>query len=217
MEGSEMKSRKLLIVAGALLATAATAAIAVGLATGTGSSPGFEYGGSNLTPASVGSFDDYPVYWAGDDGFAGQRLTSINHRLGADSAAPGPAPDYVSVKYGTCESSGSCAVPLEIQTWPACLRNRESRMLVPDLDGPGPKEAVPYPREDIRVRGVPAAIFDNDTTLEVYTGSETVVVFGNTREEVIDAARELDLANGNRAAADLPAPTPAALEGTERC
>ena len=192
-----------------------------GLATGTGSSPGFEYGKSNLTSASVGSFGDYPVYWAGDDGFAGQRLSSINHRHGADSAAPGPASDYVSVKYGSCEAdddSGGCAVPLEIQTWPACLRNRESHMLVPDLDGPGPKEAVPYPRENIRVRGVPAAVFDDGTTLEVYTGSETVVVFGSTRKELIDAATELELANGNkRAAADLPAPTQAALEGTEPC
>jgi hypothetical protein len=209
-----MKSRKLLIVVVALLASAA---FIVGLATGTESSSGFQYGASNLTPASVDSFDNYPVYWTGNDGFEGHRLTSINHRRGADSAAPGPAADYVSVKYGTCESSGSCAVPLEVQTWPSCLRNRESRVLVPDLDGPGPKEAVPYPREDIKVRGVPAAIFDNGTTLEVYTGSETVVVFGNTREEVIDAARELDVANGNRAAADLPAPTPAALEGTEPC
>ena len=70
----------------------------------------------------------------------------------------------------------------------------------------------------IRIRGVPASVFDDGTSIEVYTGSETVVAFGSTRKELLDAATELDLANGNtRAAADLPAPTQAALEGTEPC
>ena len=63
--------------------------------------------------------------------------------------------------------------------------------LAPDIDGDGPAKAVPYPREDLTVRGVPAAFFDQDSRLELYTGSVTVVLFGTGRNRLLSAAAAL--------------------------
>lgn len=214
-----MRIRYLVLVV--VLSLMATATIVVGFAQGT-EPGGFDYSRSHFTPSSVEAFSEFPLYWLGSD-FQSEPLTAIHRRTGdARSRAPS-RPNYVSFKYGTCVSTdgSGCAPPLEIQIWPACRLNRSSYHLVPDLDGNGPQEAVPYPREDLTLRGVPAAFYESARSLQLYTGDVTVVVFGRTRDQLLTAAVELRGANLAVAAVEqedsLPAPVIGALDGLARC
>ena len=99
--------------------------------------------------------------------------------------------------------------------------NRSSLQLIPDIDGNGPAKAVPYPREDVEVRGVPAAFFDDGTRLELYTGEVTVVLFGRSRKQLLNAADTLEGATSSVAAVsqseELPTPAPGVLDGKLDC
>jgi hypothetical protein len=213
-----MKLRYLALILGLGIAASVTIAAIAG---GSEAERGFDYADSDLTPASIRDFAAYPVYSVGSE-FDGDALTAIHHRVGAETRAPVRA-DYVSLKYGTCEpdSDSGCAAPLEMQTWPACKRNRSMYLLAPDIDGDGPGKAIPYPREDVTVRGVPAAFFDSGSRLELYTGEVTIVLFGRTRTQLLEAAAALEGANEAVAAIDpgeaLPAPVAGALEGKLGC
>jgi hypothetical protein len=196
--------------------------ITLAIAGGSESETGFDQANSDLTPASLQEFTRYPVYTLGSE-FDGEPLTAINHRVGSpESRAPVRA-DYVSLKYGSCEptSDSGCAAPLEMQTWPACRRNRAMYLLAPDIDGSGPAKAIPYPREDVTVRGVPAAVFDNGSRLELYTGDVTIVLFGSQRNQLFAAAAAIQGANEAVAGVDpgesLSLPVAGALTGHVAC
>jgi hypothetical protein len=63
----------------------------------------------------------------------------------------------------------------QVQTWPACDRWYG---LYPD-----PRYSEFFDRPELtRIRGVPAARFEEDARIELYTGDVTVVVFADTQE-----------------------------------
>jgi hypothetical protein len=95
---------------------------------------------------------------------------------------------YVSFVYGDCAatSDAGCAPPAEIQVWPAC---RRSLALYEGAESGG------APVERLTVRGVPAALFDDGTRLELEADRSTIVVFAATRERafrIAAALRSLD-------------------------
>jgi hypothetical protein len=125
--------------------------------------------------------------------------------------------NLVSQMYGSCkakEGDASCAPPVEIQTWPACERNLSLYHRYPSPDG----EVVPYKRTT--VRGAPAAIFEDGSRIEVYTGNVTVVIFADSPQRAERAAASLRgrlQSIAVRATGELPQPSRGALEGELAC
>lgn len=119
--------------------------------------------------------------------------------------------------YGDCtpQPNQGCAPPLQVQSFPACERNLALYARYPDPDG------RPYPYELTSVRGVPAAVFDDGTRVEVYTGDTTVMISGHSRGLVSAAAAALqgrtrDGANVSTSG-PLPQPEAGALQGRLAC
>ncbi len=185
-------SALLLVVA---LARASTAADP---GPGQGSAP--VRGNSSLAEARVESGLD--LYYAGER-IAGLSLSAVERRR--DAAG------YVSFLYGDCTAGDDlgCALPLEIQVWPACRRSLEQY-------DPGDPLA-PRP-ERAQVRGVPALGLDEGRQLELQTGSSTVVIFGESGELVDRAAAALrGINNPARPGDPLRPPVPGALAGAVEC
>ena len=138
--------------------------------------------------------------------YAGERFASAPTEL-VRGCRRGPGGRRVPVRGFAYERAG-----LEIQNWRACDRNYASYSLGPDQ---------PLPREDLTLRGVPAAFYDDARRLELYTGTTTVVLFGRGRRQLLLAANRLRRAPGSRSGAraneDLPPPVPGAMEGDLRC
>lgn len=190
--------------AGAVLATSGSA---------TEPAPPTRYGAprSTFSLAAARAFPDFPVYNLGTE-FRGLPLVAVLRRADTSSEIGEPVrANYVSFVYGDCAPhAGGCAPPLEIQVWPACLRNPS----VLSYEGLGTPEAV-------SVRGVPATFLDEGpgaARLEFTTGRATVVLFGSSPEQVTAAAQSLrgvnrDLASGR----PLPSPAEGALEGRLAC
>lgn len=141
---------------------------------------------------------------------------------------------FVTYRYGTCEPpgvdgdvEGGCTAPVEVQSAPLCERHANLYKVGPEGD--------PYPRTDLTVRGVPAALFAGGpiVTLEVYTGDTTVAIHGSSADQVKNVAEQVTLAprtsipevdqtlsvveSVGRTGSDLPPPRPGALESTEEC
>jgi hypothetical protein len=156
---------------------------------------------STFTVALAKAFGDFPLYYAGDS-VEGLPLVAELRRVGGGT-------NYVSFIYGDCIAIDDygCAPPVEVQIWPACLRN-------PSLyEQPGAPQGGVVP-----VRGVPAAFYEDGRRLEIQTGASTVVVFGRTQAEVAtvaDALRGVNVAV--RRGDDLPAPAAGALDGALPC
>jgi hypothetical protein len=131
----------------------------------------------DLTLEQARAFDEFPLVYAGER-VDGLPLVAIVRRH--DTA------EYVSFVYGDCRPSppdGGCAPPAEIQVWPAGRRNLGSYDA--SHGGPGLPELT-------RIRGSPAAFFDAETRLELYTAQLTVVVFAPSSErlgKLVDALR----------------------------
>ncbi len=123
----------------------------------------------DLTLEQARAFEELPLVYAGEQ-VDGLPLVAIVRR---DDTA-----DYVSFVYGDCRPSSpdaGCAPPAEIQVWPAGRRNLGS------YDAP---RAGSGPPELARIRGSPAAFFDAETRLELYTAQLTVVLFARSRERL---------------------------------
>lgn len=156
----------------------------------------------NFSLAEARAAPGLDLYYAGAS-IADLRLTAVERR--GDSAT------YVSFLYGDCSVSDDqgCALPLEIQTWPACTRNL-SLYAAGDPFAPRPELG--------RVRGVPAGISDDGRQLELQTGSLTVVIFGATRALVNRAAAALRGVDDPDLPGDpLPPPAAGAVEGRLAC
>lgn len=161
-------------------------------------------GESNFSVAQARSFADFPLYFAGDD-VAGLPLNYVLRQ------SINRTQESVSFIYGDCvpRSDAGCAPPVEIQIWPACVRNPAI------FKGPAPGAAVSEPTT---LRGVPAALFEGGHRLEIQTGTSTVVVFGAERSQVTKVANELEGVNvAVGSAQNLPAAARGALDGTLRC
>lgn len=202
------RTKTLLVLAATLSLTVATTAVAAKLGAERTS---FDAAHSNFTPNSVRAFEEFPLYSPGDD-FEGMPLKAIVRRV--DQPYPGEAvtANFVSFAYGDCSAASdeACPLPLEVQIWPACERSPADYALTPGDDA--------LPREELKVRGVPAAFFEEGLRLELYTGNVTVVVFGLDREQIARAARALKGVNRalNRGQ-NMPPPFAGAMEGRLAC
>src|SRR5215203_4975520 len=133
---------------------------------------------STFSVAQAKAFGDFPLYDAGDS-VEGLPLVAELRRLGGGT-------NYVSFIYGDCAALDDygCAPPVEIQIWPACLRN-------PSLYAtPGAPVG-----EKATVRGAPAAFYEDGRRLEIQTSTSTVVIFGRSQTEVVTVADALRGAN----------------------
>jgi hypothetical protein len=119
-------------------------------------------------------FPYYRVYWVGP--------SFENHPL----AAVDGLRSYIntvgdSVYYGDCVQSkgifggGSCLLPLQVTTVIYRLHSN----------------ATLGPQSNIVVRGVPATVYDEGRSIEVYTGRVAVDIFSDTYAHALRAANEL--------------------------
>jgi len=112
-------------------------------------------------------------------------VARVEARLPADARRPRDARlNFVSYLYGDCRAppgEGGCPLPLEIQTWPRCERDPSDYA----ISAHNPLEAK------LKVKGVPAHLYEGGLRLEVYTGESTVVVFGTDPDTVLRAGRAL--------------------------
>jgi hypothetical protein len=141
--------------------------------------------------AGAGTSEPFPLYSAGER-FEDLPLVALLRR---DDTA-----HYVSFVYGDCTASSDmgCAPPAEIQVWPACRRNLS-------LYEGSPSGVASVER--ITVRGVPAALFDDGTRLELETERSTVVVFAPSRARTLRIATALRSLDGSiRPGHPLPTP-----------
>jgi hypothetical protein len=67
------------------------------------------------------------------------------------------------------------------------------------------------------VRGVPGAFPDDGNRLEIQTGRSTVVIFADSRAQVLQVAAALRPAGGPGSTGPLPQPDSGALEGSVPC
>jgi hypothetical protein len=126
----------------------------------------------------------------------------------------------VTVIYGICdfEREPQCSPPLQVQSWPACERKPANYR--------DPNGALPE-RTDLTIRGVPAAVYEEDHRVEVYSGTTTVVIYANDRDLALRAAEGLQRAPmakpplerplAQQPAGQLPPPRPEVLQGTYEC
>ncbi len=142
---------------------------------------------------------EFPVYSAGRS-VDGLPLVAVLRRT--DSAA-----DYVSFVYGDCTATpeSGCAPPVEIQSWPSCIRNRS----LYGRSGPA--------LEPTMVRGVPAALVGRREWLELQTGRATIVVFAASPERMLRVANRLRGVNVAVGDGPLPRPADGAVEGSLQC
>lgn len=132
-------------------------------------------------PADVApyeDFQDFDLYYLGAE-FEGLPLTHVDRRKDEPTFEEPLAANWVTFIYGDCEPIGDtgCPAPLEVQVWPASVRNRGVQPVAPDGE-PG-------------VRGVPAAFYEGGDRLELATGRSTVVLFGFDSAQLLRAAEEL--------------------------
>src|SRR5438309_3599065 len=135
-------------------------------------------------------FPYYRVYWVGP--------SFENHPL----AAVDGLRSYVntvgdSVYYGDCVQSkgifggGSCLLPLQVTTVIYRLHSN----------------ATLGPQRNILVRGVPATVYDEGRSIEVYSGRVTIDIFSDAYAHAIAAARSLVPLNApGSATGTLPPP-----------
>ena len=134
----------------------------------------------NATVSDARSFGRFPLYYAGDE-FRGHPLTAVHRVHGELGPGEKVRQDEVTFLYGSCKSRNDspCDVPLQVQVWNACERNRNVY------------DAI-QPDEELTIRGVPAAFFEDYFRLELYTGRVTIVMFSpHERDFLLDAASKL--------------------------
>lgn len=178
--------------------------------------PSFDRSQSNFTPETVDRFRRYSLFWPGST-FDGEPLRVIHwHRQ--TRVLPGeegwPLPEAVDFVYGSCEGTAPCPV-VGVQVWPLCVRNLSSYRRGPGAAPPG---GIPRGTRLLTVREAPALYRPDEGHLEIYTGDATVVVFGNSEQQIFRAAEQLTGANTPVGRADpLPRPLSGAVDGERPC
>ena len=165
-------------------AACATALAATGCATG---HPG------PIAPGSLAeaqTFPYFPVYWAGPR-FEGRPVAAVDGLRGYIPSVGD------SLYYGDCVQSkgifggGSCLLPLQVTTVIYHLH---------------PNKAL-GPQRNIVVRGVPAAVYDEGRSIEVYSGRVAIDLFADNYAHAYAAATHLLPVNAaGSGTADLPPP-----------
>jgi hypothetical protein len=140
--------------------------------------------------AEAETFPYYRIYWVGRD-FGASPLSAVDGKK-SYSAAIGD-----SVYYGNCVQGkgplggGSCQLPLQVTTVIYRLHSNAS---------------LGAQRNTV-IRGVPAVIYDEGHSIELYSGRLAIDVFSDTFARAMQAANRLRPLNApGSASAPLPAP-----------
>ncbi len=140
--------------------------------------------------AEAETFPYFRVYWVGPH-FSGQPLAAADGQKGYVRSVGD------SVYYGDCVhkkgifGGGSCLLPLQVTT---VIYNLHSN-------------ATLGPQRNILVRGVPATVYDEGRSIEIYSGRVAIDIFSDTFSHAITAANELLPLNApGSATGNLPPP-----------
>jgi hypothetical protein len=140
--------------------------------------------------AEAQTFPFYRVYWVGPS-FDGRPLAAVDGLKGYMSSVGD------SVYYGDCVQSkgifggGSCLLPLQVTTLVYALH---------------PNAAL-GPQRNMLIRGVPATVYDEGRSIELYTGRLAVDIFSDTYAHALQASGELRPVNApGSASGNLPPP-----------
>jgi hypothetical protein len=162
--------------------------LAAGLASGCGSSHPKPIDARELAEAET--FPYFRVYWVGPS-FLGRPLVAADGQKGYIGSVGD------SVYYGDCVhgkgifGGGSCILPLQVTTVVYRLHSN----------------ATLGRQRNIVVRGVPATVYDEGRSIELYTGRVAVDVFSDTYAHAIAGAQRLLPLNApGSASGPLPAP-----------
>jgi len=167
----------------------ALAALCLALAAaGCGTSHPHPLGAGTLAEAET--FPYFRVYWAGPT-FAGQPLAAADGQASYDSGVGD------SVYYGDCVQGkgifggGSCLLPLQVTTVIYGLHSNSTL----------------GPQRNTVIRGVPAVVYDEGRSIELYSGRLAIDIFSDTFAHAYSAALALRPLNApGSAAGNLPAP-----------
>jgi hypothetical protein len=169
-------------------ALALAAAGAALILAGCGTSQPRALTGASLTEAQT--FPYYRVYWVGPT-FQGHPLAAADGLKSYDPAIGD------SVYYGNCVQSkgvfggGNCQLPLQVTTVVYALH---------------PNAALGT-QHNILVRGVPAAVYDEGRSIEIYTGRLAIDIFSDTYAHALAATSLLRPLNApGSPSGDLPPP-----------
>lgn len=125
--------------------------------------------------------------WVGPS-FDGLPLTTVIRQCALPTGDFPTRQNLVSYLYGSCNagkgSEGGCAVPLEVQSWPAEERYKELYEMAP--------EEHQIERQDTTVNGSPASLFEGGHRLEIFYEDVTVVIFGQGRDHIDRVANALE-------------------------
>jgi len=140
--------------------------------------------------AEAQTFPYYRVYWAGPS-FDGHRLVS------ADGLRAYVSTIGDSVYYGDCVERkgvfgvGSCELPLQVTTVVYVLHSN----------------ATLGTQRNMLVRGVPATVYDEGRSIEIYSGRVAIDIFSDSYAHAMQATRALRPMNAPGAATgNLPPP-----------
>jgi hypothetical protein len=170
----------------ALLCAAAIAALAAGCGTTSHPAP---IGAHELAEAQT--FPYYRIYWAGPT-FQGQPLVAADGRKSYNASVGD------SVYYGDCArghgvfgGGGSCRLPLQVTTVIYRLHSN----------------APLGPQRNLLIRGVPATVYDEGRSIELYSGRVAIDIFSDTYARAHAAALALRPLNAaGSATGPLPPP-----------
>jgi hypothetical protein len=170
------------------LALALLAALVALGAAGCGTSPPAALSRSDLAEAQT--FPFYKIYWAGLS-FDGRPLAAVD---GLNGYIPKVGD---SVYYGDCVQTkgvfggGSCQLPLQVTTVIYVLHSN----------------ATLGPQSNMLIRGVPATVYDEGRSIEIYTGRVAIDIFSDSFAHAFRASEELRPLNApGSASKDLPEP-----------
>jgi hypothetical protein len=140
--------------------------------------------------AEAQTFPYYRLYWAGPS-FVDQPLAAVDG-LKSYSAGIGD-----SVYYGDCVNGkgllgggGSCLLPLQVST------------VIYGLHSNSPLG----PQRNALIRGVPATIYDEEHSIELYSGRLAIDVFSDTPAHALAATAQLRPLNAPDTASEALAP-----------
>jgi hypothetical protein len=142
------------------------------------------------TLAEAETFPYFKVYWVGPT-FAGQPLAAADGQISYESGVGD------SVYYGDCVhrkgifGGGSCLLPLQVTTVIYGLHSN----------------ATLGPQSNMVIRGVPATVYDEGRSIELYSGRLAIDIFSDTFPHAHRAALEVRPINApGSASGKLPSP-----------
>jgi hypothetical protein len=193
LRGRRQRGRVATLIAGACLAL-----VGAGVLGGCGTGRPQPIGAGTLAEAQT--FPYFRIYWVGRS-FLGQTLAAADGQKGYISSLGD------SVYYGDCVKGkgifggGSCILPLQVTTVIYRLHSN----------------ATLGRQRNIVVRGVPATVYDEGRSIEIYSGRVAIDLFSNTFAHAYAAARALLPLNVRESVTtNLPPPIYCpGLEGTQ--